>query len=132
MNRLILGTSAVAEPFWEATKQKKFMLQFCTGTGKAIWYPRNFSPYDLNADVEWREVEANGTVYAVSVMHRPGNPAMAEAVPYVVALVDLDEGVRLMSNVVHCDPDSVKVGDRVKLAWEPIAEGRHLPVFELA
>ena len=80
MNRLILGTSAVAEPFWEATKQQKFMLQFCTGTGKAIWYPRNFSPYDLNAGVEWREVEANGTVYAVSVMHRPGNPAMVRLI----------------------------------------------------
>ncbi len=132
MKRMILGTSPVAAPFWEATKEKKFLLQFCATTGKAIWYPRDFSPHALGGNVEWREASGKGVVYAVSVMHRPGNPAMAEAVPYAVALIDLEEGARMLSNVVNCDPDSIKVGDKVKPAWEPLEGGRHLPVFELA
>jgi hypothetical protein len=80
-----------------------------------------------------------GSVHAVSVQYRPANPTMADRVPYVVALIDLDAGptegdrtVRVMSNVVNCDPDSVKVGDVVALVWEPLSDGRNLPVFEPA
>jgi len=63
-------------------------------------------------------------------MPKPGNPAMAGREPYVVALVELEEGVRLMSTVVGDDPWSAAVGDRVRLAWEPLSDGRHLYVFE--
>jgi uncharacterized OB-fold protein len=76
-------------------------------------------------------------VYAVSVQHRPANPTMADRVPYAVALVEVDAGdgastVRVMSNVVSCDPLSVTVGDRVALSWEALSDGRNLPVFEPA
>jgi hypothetical protein len=62
---------------------------------------------------------------------------MADHVPYVVALVDVDAGdgvrtVRIMSNVVNCDPESVYVDDALTLTWEPLSDGRHLPVFEPA
>src|SRR5215211_8246186 len=73
-----------------------------------------------------------GEVHAVSVMPKPANPAMAGREPYVVALVDLDEGVRMMSTVVTDDPWSVSVGDRLALAWEPLSDGRHLYVWERA
>jgi uncharacterized OB-fold protein len=62
-------------------------------------------------------------------MHKPGSPFMADAVPYVVALVDLREGARVMTNVVGCDPGDVRVGMAVSLDWEPLSDGRHLAVF---
>jgi uncharacterized OB-fold protein len=69
-------------------------------------------------------------VYAASVHTRPGPGRIAEDGPYVVALVDLDAGVRMMGNVTNCDPDAVRVGMRVVLVWEPLSDGRHLPVFQ--
>jgi uncharacterized OB-fold protein len=63
-------------------------------------------------------------------MPKPGNPLMNGREPYVVALIDLDDGVRVMSTVVGTDPWSVAVGDRVALSWEPLSDGRQLYVFE--
>ena len=82
------------------------------------------------SELEWRDVEGRGAVYAVSVQYRPGNPMMKDRVPYAVALVDLDAGVRMMSNVVGGDPETVAVGDLVEAGWEPLSDGRHLLIFE--
>jgi len=68
----------------------------------------------------------------VSVHFRPGVPELKDRTPYAVALVDLDEGVRMLSNVVNCEPDVVHVGQQVVASWEPLADGRHLVVFEPA
>jgi uncharacterized protein len=62
-------------------------------------------------------------------MPKPAMPMLADRVPYVVALVDLDDGVRMMTNVVDVDPDAVLVGMTVRVGWEPLSDGRHLPVF---
>ncbi|MEW6776017.1 MAG: OB-fold domain-containing protein [Bdellovibrionota bacterium] len=130
--RAIMGTSAVAAPFWEATKNKKLLLQWCARCERPIHYPREFCPHCLSTELSWRESAGHGTVYAVSVMHKPGNPMMAVRVPYAVVLVDLDDGVRLLSNVAGCKPEDVRVGMKVRVAWEELPEGRHLPVFEPA
>jgi uncharacterized OB-fold protein len=65
-------------------------------------------------------------------MRKPGNPSMGARVPYVVAIVQLEEGVRMMTNVINCPLENVKVGMQVKLAWEELPKGRHFPVFEPA
>ena len=120
------------EPFWDATREQRLLLPWCRTCGQAFWFPRETCPRDLSPDLEWREAEGGGTVYAASVMPKPGNPAMAGREPYVVALVELDEGVRLMSNVVTADPSAVAVGDRVALTWEPLSDGRNLYLFQPA
>lgn len=79
--------------------------------------------------MEWRESPGRGEVYAVTVENRPQNPQLAAMAPYAVALIDLDEGVRLLSNVVEVDPQLVTVGMRVVVAWEELSDGRRLPVF---
>lgn len=122
--------SDVAEPFWQATTRSQLLLQWCRACDRAIHYPRVVCPSCLGDDLEWREASGRGVVYACTVMHRAGLPQMADRVPYVVALVDLDEGVRFMSNVVGCEPSAVRVGQRVRVAWEPLSEGRQWPVFE--
>jgi uncharacterized OB-fold protein len=119
-----------SRPFWEATREQRFVLPWCTECDTAIWYPRAFCPTCAGRTIEWRDDAGTGTVYAASVHTRPGPGRIAEDGPYVVALVDLDSGVRMMSNVTGCDPDAVGVGMRVVLAWEPLSDGRHLPVFQ--
>jgi uncharacterized OB-fold protein len=118
-----------AEPFWAATERRELVLPWCTTCGQAFWYPRPVCPRCLRPDIEWRPASGRGEVYAVSVMHRPAHPGMADRVPYAVALVDLDEGVRLLTNVVEVDAEEVRIGMEVEVTWEPMSDGRNLPVF---
>jgi uncharacterized OB-fold protein len=121
-----------AERFWEATQRQELQLPWCTRCERPFWYPRPVCPRCLRTDLEWRTASGRGTVHAVSVMHRPGNPLMADRVPYAVALVDLEEGVRMMSNVVGVDPQRVTVGMRVEVTWEALSDGRYLALFRPA
>lgn len=124
--------SEVTEPFWEATRNQEFLLQWCAPCDTAIFYPREVCPICLGSEgLEWRPSSGDGTVYAASVQHKPGNPLMADRVPYVVALIELAEGPRLMSNVINCPPDDVAIGAAVRLTWEALSDGRNLPQFEL-
>ena len=120
-----------AEAFWEASKQKQLVLPWCVDCDKPFWYPRPVCPRCLSPNVEWRPSEGKGQVYAVSVMHRPGNPMMADRVPYAVVLVDLDDGVRMMSNAVGVDAVDVRIGMPVTVTWEELTDGRNLPLFEV-
>jgi uncharacterized protein len=121
--------SEVSTPFWDATREQRFVLPWSTATGKAMWYPREADPVDPGAPIEWRDASGEGTVYAFSVHHRAG-PGRDEADgPYVVAIIELAEGVRMMSNVVMCPPDDVAVGMPVRVTWLPLSDGRHLPQF---
>jgi len=115
------------EAYWEATRSHKFLLQWCTHCNQAIFFPREVCPRCLGDSLEWRESPGRGQVYTYTVEYRPQNPNM-EA-PYTVALVELDEGVRMMTNVINCDPESVTVGMAVQVAWEPLSDGRNLPLF---
>lgn len=119
--------SPVAEPFWEATREKKLLLQWCTACGHAIYYPREACPTCLGRDLEWRESPGRGRVYTYTVEYRPQNPNMPA--PYTVALVELEEGVRVMTNVVGCPPEEVLVDMPVTVTWEELSDGRHLPLF---
>jgi uncharacterized protein len=121
--------TAVAEPFWDATRRDELALQWCADCARFTWYPREVCPRCLATLLEWRVVSGNGTVYAVSVHHLAGPGRTAEDLPYAVALIDLDEGVRMMSNVVDTDPEAVRVGDAVRIAWKPLSDGRNLPQF---
>jgi uncharacterized OB-fold protein len=94
-----------------------------------VWYPRTACTTCMAEALRWTEVSGAGRVYAVSVHYRPGVAEMKERVPYAVALVELDEGMRLLTNIVGCDPESVTVGQRVTVTWEALSDGRHLPVF---
>lgn len=117
------------KPFWDATRDERLVIPYSVGTGQPFWYPREVAPDTLTADVEWREASGQGTVYAVSVQHNPGPGRDPEAGPYAVALIDLPEGVRIMSNVVDCDPDTVAPGMAVTVAWHELSDGRKLPMF---
>jgi len=133
MSRALMGTSEVAEPFWKATENKVLKIQFCKDCGQAHHYPRSFCPHCHGDSLEWRNASGEGTIYAVTVCHQAGSPFMSARVPYAVALVELAEGPRMMTNIVGLeDPHLAQIGDKVKVAWESAGGNRHLPVFELA
>ena len=120
--------SSLTQAFWDATRDEQLLLQWCTSCEQPIFYPRHVCPRCLGGELEWRPASGRGAVYAVSVQYHGTVPAFAGN-PYAVALVELTEGVRLMSNVIGCDPEAVTVGMQVEVAWEPLSDGRNLPQF---
>jgi hypothetical protein len=132
MARFALPPSSLTQPFWDATGQKKLLLQWCKSCEAVVHYPREACPKCLGESLEWREASGKGDVYAFCVMQRPANPAMAGLLPYVVALVDLDEGARMMTNIVGCEPAAVRIGMPVRVTFEDLGDGRALPLFEPA
>jgi uncharacterized OB-fold protein len=115
--------------FWDATRRGELVLPWCRACARAFWFPRPVCPGCLGDHIEWRAAQGIGTVYAVSVQHKPGPGRAPDAEPYAVALVDLPEGVRVMANVLECRPDAVSVGMRVRVAWQPLSDGRQLLQF---
>jgi uncharacterized protein len=125
-------TTDVSGPFWEATRERRLVLQWCDACGEPVFYPREICPGCLRTEgLTWRPALGQGEVYAVSVQYRSALalPAYQQG-PYAVALVELAEGVRMMTNVVNCDPEGVRVGMAVRVTWEPLSDGRNLPLFE--
>jgi uncharacterized OB-fold protein len=116
-------------PFWAATREQRLVVQWCTACESPVWFPREVCPACLGSGLEWRASEGTGSVYTFAVEHRPPSLAPLGDHPYVVALVELDEGIRMMTNIVGCEPAQVRVGQRVEVAWERLSDGRHLPLF---
>jgi uncharacterized OB-fold protein len=118
-----------AAPFWDATRRGELVLPWCRACERPFWYPRAVCPKCLGDAIEWRPASGAGVVYAASVQHLPGPGRDAADGPYVVVLVELAEGVRVMGNVLECAPDEVRVGMRVRVTWHPLADGRQLLQF---
>jgi uncharacterized protein len=116
--------------FWQGTREGKLVLQACGDTGRLQHFPRPVSLATGSRNLQWREVSGNGSVYAVTALRTPGLGADGR-LPCVLALIDLDEGVRILGNLPASSPGDVRIGDRVKLAWDTVGEGRY-PAFELA
>lgn len=109
-------------PFWEAAAEGRLLLKACRACGRAHWYPKVVCPFCHSDDLEWREASGRGTIYTYSVMRRV-------EVPYVLAYVTLEEGPTLMTNIVDCDVDSVRIGQSVQVRFRQAPQGRTVPVF---
>lgn len=122
--------------FWEATREGRLLVQWCTSCDRGVFYPRVFCPHCAGGAgaLEWRTASGRATVYAAVVEHRPeaAGANFSGGKPYCIALVDLEEGVRMLTNVMGCPPDDVKSGLPVTVTWEPLSDGRRLPLFEPA
>jgi uncharacterized protein len=99
-------------PFWEATKRDELLIQYCPQCGAYQFYPRIVCKKCFS-DVEWVASEGTGTVYSYSVVHKVFNPEFKDKVPFIVALITLDEGPRMMTNLVGVDLENVKIGMHV-------------------
>ena len=122
--------SRESEQFWAGSLVGELRLQHCDACGHNQLYPRSVcTNCSRGSELLWRRADGLGTVYAVTVIRRAPNPSLAEDVPYAVALVELDEGPRLMANVVGCSPDSVGIGMRVQVDFDDEADGVRVPRF---
>lgn len=122
---------AESQPFWDAAKAHKLVIQQCSGCDRFIFYPRAVCPHCSGDALEWRDVSGEGTIYSFTVARRPAGPAFKDDAPYVIALIDLKEGARMMSNIVTGNVDSVKIGQGVKVLFEDVTEEITLPKFEV-
>lgn len=119
-----------SRPYWEATREKRLVIQYDRAAAAYQFYPRPTSIYTgRRGDLEWREVSGKGAVFSYTVVRR-ARPPFRDKEPYVVAMITLDEGVNVMSNLIHCTQDQLATGLRVRPYWEPLADGRHLLLFQ--
>lgn len=114
-----------SEPFWEAARAGKLVIRRCQSCDKLHHYPRGICPHCFSDKLDWKSAKGTGTIYIYSVM-RAAKPV------YVIAYVTLDEGLSLMTNIVDCDPEKVRIGQKVKVVFKPAEGGGKLPCFTLA
>lgn len=114
-------------PFWEAAAEGRLVVQRCAACGHAQLYGRAACTACHGVDVRWEDASGAGTVYTFTVVRQHFTRPFRDMGPYVVALVDLAEGARLMTNLVAVEPGDVRVGMAVRVRFE---EG--LPMFEPA
>lgn len=120
------------QPFWDAAAKGQLIFQRCSECKKTQSTPRLFCTHCMSEDVQWEVSTGLGGIYTFTVNHRAANAHMADKVPYVVAIVQLDEEVRMMANIVNVEPQSVRIGDRVRVRFLPLDDGISLPQFEPA
>ncbi len=112
-------------PFQEAAAAGRFLVPQCSACGRLHWYPRALCPFCFSDDIAWQDASGRGTVYSYTVMRR-AKP------PYVIAYVQLEEGPTMMTNIVDCNLDAVRIGMPVSLVFEPAENGPLVPMFRPA
>jgi len=110
------------KPYWDAAAEGRLLIRRCSACGRAHHYPRALCPFCFSDRTEWQRASGNGTLYSFSVMQRA-------PVPYAIAYVTLDEGPSMMSNLVDCDFDTIRIGMKLKAIFKPTEGGLKLPMF---
>ncbi|MBI1844130.1 MAG: Zn-ribbon domain-containing OB-fold protein [Actinobacteria bacterium] len=117
-----------SKPFWDATAEDRLLLPRCDRCSTVIWYPREFCPACGSLDVSWFEASGRGSVYSFSIV-RKGENMYTAAAPYVLAYVELEEGPRIMTNIVDCEVEEVAIGQAVSVVFHDTGQGQKLPRF---
>jgi hypothetical protein len=118
-----------SKAYWDATREKRLIVQYDKRSGKYQFFPRATSIYDGHRNLDWREVSGKGEIFSYTIAYRARPPFQGHE-PFVIGLVTLDEQVNVMANIVHCDRDRLNIGLRVKPFWAPLSNGTHLLMFE--
>ena len=114
--------SPETKPYWDAAAKGLLLIKKCNACGEPHFYPRSICPFCFSGDTTWVEASGNATVYSYSVMRRA-------PVPYVVAYVTLAEGPTMITNIVDCDLNAVKIGQVVMVTFKPSEGGPPVPMF---
>jgi uncharacterized protein len=110
------------QAFWDGAAQGRLLLKKCLACAQVHYYPRALCPFCGSDRTEWQQASGMGSIYSWSVMRR------AE-VPYAIAYVTLEEGVTMMTNIVGCDLDAIRIGQRVRVVFTPTDGGPPVPTF---
>ena len=138
MTNAYAGPLPVKQPesdfYWERAQARELWLRRCNACDRAYFYPRDFCPVCGGRDVEWMQASGKGTLHAFAVVHRAPTPAFRDRVPFVAAMVDLEEGARVPANLVGVEPDPsrIAIGMPVEVDFQDVAPDVTLPVFRPA
>ncbi len=120
---------AISAPFFDGAREGRLMLQHCSACGGWSFPVRERCPHCFAAGLQWRQASGRGTLYTFTIMHQVMNPGFAAHAPYNVAQVDLDEGVRMVSNVVGIPNDALRIGMKLEVRFEDVGDNVSLPKF---
>ena len=123
--------TSITSEYWDSVNAEAIKLPWCLDCHTFNYYPHAVCVRCMSANLEYRPISGLGTVYTYTVIRSP-QPAFRGMEPYVVANVELDEGVRMMANVITDDPDSVGIGTRVRLVYQQVTPDLRMPQFEKA
>jgi uncharacterized OB-fold protein len=112
-----------AEPFQAAASEGRFLIPQCGACNRFHWYPRALCPFCFSDNIAWQSASGRGTVYSYTVMRR-AKPT------YAIAYVQLEEGPTMMTNIVGCDLDAIRIGMAVGLVFQPAENGPLVPMFK--
>ncbi|TMS58271.1 Zn-ribbon domain-containing OB-fold protein [Imbroritus primus] len=122
--------NADSTPYWDAARADKLVLPHCRSCGHTFFMPRHQCPQCWSADLEWKQASGRGTVHSFSVVRRASLATFAARTPYVLALIDLEDGPRMMTNIVGEGALDTRIGDAVTVCFEACADGAKLPQFQ--
>jgi len=118
-----------SKPYWEGCKRQELLIQRCRDCGHYRFPASGLCPKCMSTDTEWAKVSGRGTVYSWTIFHYLYHPAFAQDIPYNVAIVELEEGPRLHTNIVGCRNEDIYIGMPVEVVFEDISEEIALPKF---
>lgn len=124
--------TAESKPFWDACARHELLVQKCRACGAVQYYPRGVCAACWSPDVEWLTSPGRGRVYTFTVTHRTQARGFRDELPYVLAWIELDEGVQVMSNIVGIEPGTMKIGMPVRVTFDDVKEGLSIPKFTAA
>jgi hypothetical protein len=123
--------TSVTQQYWDSVNGEALKIPYCLDCGSPHFYPHALCVSCMSPNLQYRPVSGLGTVYTYTVIRSP-QPAFKGMEPYVVANVELDEGVRMMANVLTDDPDSIRIGTKVRLVYQQVSPDLKMPQFEKA
>jgi len=118
-----------SQPYWDGLREHKLVLQHCAACGKVRHYPRPVCPHCFSVETRWEEAPPAGKIHTWTVCHHPFNFFFKQQAPYIVALVDMDAGVRINAPLRGLAETDLRIGQRVRLQFEPVTEKITLPYF---
>ncbi len=124
--------TSLTQPYWDATAQKRLVIQRCTKCGEYVWCPRPACTECGSEQLEWAAASGRGTVFSFTIIRQVigrGAAAFEKEIPYIVAWIDLEEGPRLCSNVVECSLERITIGMPVEVIFDQASSEIVLPKF---
>jgi uncharacterized protein len=118
-----------SQEFWEGCRRHELLLQRCTQCHTFRYPPRPVCPSCFSAESTWEKTSGQGEVYTFSIVRRALGPAWETDIPYVIAIIRLDEGVQIVSNIVDCRTEDVRIGMKVEVVFDDVTERFTLPKF---
>ena len=120
--------------YWEKAKAKELWHRQCNDCGNAYFYPRDISPCCFSKDTSWIQASGKATLFTYAIVHRPPHPGFREIAPYVTAIVELEEGPKMPTNIVIDDPtpENLQIDMALEVTFEDISDTIALPKFKPA